>query len=414
MSQHEPGEPSSFTRPHGLRPLGEPGSIASGAEGSSGSNSGKWTGAVDPGVEPRVDPGVGTSAPVRFAEFPVGTASSKAPAPLRMAAWMAAVALTASLMVGWLVRPQAPEPEDVPDMGVPSNAPTLGGPVNTPRSYPPSPLPSSAMAPAPPAQEIAEYRWSVRAKVLRPELDAPRSLFSPDGSADGAATPQAKGVWVVMTGQTGIAAKPRVPDAKVRVHGLDAGTGRQLWHREMPFGLCATQLLGDRLACASSLARDDRTGLPTTWRLQLLDPATGKILAQRAVDAWLAMLTVRQDRLVLVEQRQPAPRLVVSGYSSSLTPVWRAAWPSRPSTWASSAKTASCTGRTCHRPTALPCRSAVPAGGLDAGAVGGRPDGLHQSGRREGASGAPLLPHVRRRPTHLVQRAPACRRGWAS
>lgn len=79
MSQHEPGEPSGFTRPHGLRPLGEPGSIASGAEGSSGSNSGKWTGAVDPGVEPSVDPGVGTSAPVRFAEFPVGTASSKAP-----------------------------------------------------------------------------------------------------------------------------------------------------------------------------------------------------------------------------------------------------------------------------------------------------------------------------------------------
>lgn len=309
-----------------------------------------------------------------------------------MAAWMAAVALTASLMVGWLVRPQAPEPEDVPDMGVPSNAPTLGGPVNTPRSYPPSPLPSSAMAPAPPAQEIAEYRWSVRAKVLRPELDAPRSLFSPDGSADGAATPQAKGVWVVMTGQTGIAAKPRVPDAKVRVHGLDAGTGRQLWHREMPFGLCATQLLGDRLACASSLARDDRTGLPTTWRLQLLDPATGKILAQRAVDAWLAMLTVRQDRLVLVEQRQPAPRLVVSGYSSSLTPVWRAAWPSRPSTWASSAKTASCTGRTCHRPTALPCRRCGSGRRTRCWRRGGqarRPSSIWPTGRCVGCPAAP-------------------------
>lgn len=241
-----------------------------------------------------------------------------------MAVWVAVVVLTALLVVGWLLRPRAPEPDAVPDLRVPSDAPTLGGPVNTPRPYPPSPLPSSAMAPAPPAQEIAEYRWSVQVKVLRPDLDAPQLVLSPDGSADDVAIPQAKGVWMVMTGQTGIAATPRVPDAKVRVHGLDAATGRELWQREMPFGLCATQLLDDKLACASSLARDDRTGLPTRWRLHLLDPATGKTLAQRDVDAWLAMLTVRQDRLVLVEQRQPAPHLAVSGYSSALAPVWRA------------------------------------------------------------------------------------------
>ena len=111
-------------------------------------------------------------------------------------------------------------------------------------------------------------------------------------------------------------------DRRIAVHGLDAGTGRPLWRADLPNGICAAIPLKSRLVCAASVATDPATGLGTRWRISLLDPATGRETRGADFTGWLTLIHVDGDRVLLVEQRQPAPHAVLTGLDADLRQRW--------------------------------------------------------------------------------------------
>lgn len=207
------------------------------------------------------------------------------------------------------------------------------GPLVSPmprRSFPPSPLPADATGAALPPATPTNPVWSITAEQLRPELEAPE-LLDPANTTD---SPRhvidAGRTWVVLSGNKHLDLDLVREDAKVVVHGLLAATGEPVWHRPMRSGLCADELLGGRLACAAAIRIDSATGLGTQWRLELLDPATGQPTAQRTVDGWFTQLEVVDGRLVVLEQRQPAPQAVVRSFAADLTPLGTTSLADRP------------------------------------------------------------------------------------
>ncbi|MEL4503451.1 hypothetical protein AAEX63_00760 [Luteococcus sp. H138] len=242
---------------------------------------------------------------------------------LRRGAWFAVLMLLVFLLVRPALRPD-PKPDSVPDLRVPSSAPSELDETETPRPYPPSPLPSTATPPPIPNAKPAPYAWGAQVKSLRPDLVSPEVVMAPDATPDLDQPVIAAGkTWVLMTGEGILGRESTAPDARIRLHGLDAVTGRRRWQLAMPYGLCGSHLLDGKLACASGETVDETTGLPTRWRLQLVDPASGKVTASTTVDGWFTMAAVQSDRFILVEQAQPAPKLVVHAFTASLAPAWR-------------------------------------------------------------------------------------------
>lgn len=175
--------------------------------------------------------------------------------------------------------------------------------------------PSPPRTPAPTLPELVAT-WSVRPSELRPDLGAGAELISAvDGTFDQNRVVDAGTRWVVLTGDAA--------DHRIAAHGIDPGTGRATWRAELPDGLCAAQVLGSEVLCAASTATDPATGLGIRWRISVLDPATGR--ERRGVDfaGWLTLLHVDGDRVMLVEQRQPAPHAVVTGLDAELRQRWR-------------------------------------------------------------------------------------------
>lgn len=174
-----------------------------------------------------------------------------------------------------------------------------------------------------PAQPELAATWSVRPSELRPDLGAGAELVSPvDGTFDPNRVVAIGNTWAVLTGDS--------EDGRIAVHGLDATTGRPLWRTDLPNGICAATPLKQRLVCAASTATDPATGLGTRWRVSLLDPATGREIRGVDFTSWLTLIHADGDRVLLVEQRQPAPHAVLTGLDADLRQRWQLDLQSRP------------------------------------------------------------------------------------
>ncbi|MFT4294213.1 MAG: PQQ-binding-like beta-propeller repeat protein [Micropruina sp.] len=175
------------------------------------------------------------------------------------------------------------------------------------------PTPTRTPAPRVPTLDAV---WSVQPDSLRPDLGGGAELITPlDGSFDDNRLVVAGATWVVLSGDSA--------DRRVAVHGLDAATGRPLWRNDLPDGMCAGRPLDGAVLCAASTATDPATGLGTRWRISLFDPATGRELRGTDFDGWLTLLRADGDRVMLVEQRQPAPHAVLTGLDATLKQRWR-------------------------------------------------------------------------------------------
>ena len=180
-------------------------------------------------------------------------------------------------------------------------------------------LPNRTVRPAPtPAPTVPPLAaaWSVQPSQLRPDLEGDAEIITTvDGSMDGDQVVDAGSTWAVLTGDA--------QDRRVAVHGIAAATGHPLWHKDLPNGICAGELIGSRLVCAASTETDPATRLGTRWRISLLDPATGRETRGTDFTGWLTLIHVDGDRVMLVEQRQPAPHAVVTGLDADLRQRWR-------------------------------------------------------------------------------------------
>lgn len=156
-------------------------------------------------------------------------------------------------------------------------------------------------------------RWNLGIGDLRPDLTGARVLTSPDASFDYPGLVDAGDTWVVLTGDE--------DDKQIAVHGIDAQAGTQRWRNDLPDGLCATGLVGKRVLCAAASAHDPASGLGTKWRVSLLDANTGREVRGIDFDGWLTMVHADGDRILLVEQRQPAPHAVLTVLDASLKQV---------------------------------------------------------------------------------------------
>lgn len=171
----------------------------------------------------------------------------------------------------------------------------------------PRPVPTTQRTTPAPTLPV---KWTVTATQLRPDLTKPELLSSTDGLFDDSRAIDAGTAWLVLTGDAN--------DTGVWVHGLDPSTGRELWKRDLPDGLCAAGLVGKAVLCASAIEHDDATGLGTSWHLARLDPATGRELSGTDWTGWLTLVHADRDRVLLVEQRQPAPHAVLTVLNADL------------------------------------------------------------------------------------------------
>ena len=156
--------------------------------------------------------------------------------------------------------------------------------------------------------------WSAEPRSLRPDLSAPEFVSAVDGTFDEVRVIDGGAAWLVLTGDE--------RDADIRLHGLDPATGRELWQRPLANGLCAPALLKKSVLCAYSSGTDPATGLGTSWRLLLVDPATGAERQAADFAGWLTLLHVQGDRALLVEQRQPAPDAALTVLDAGLKQLW--------------------------------------------------------------------------------------------
>lgn len=174
---------------------------------------------------------------------------------------------------------------------VPNLLPTTSGPRPTAaRSYSPPPEPLGTA-------------WVTKAGQVRTDLPGAEFVGGLDGSMDGGYVADLTTAWLALTGTE--------DDRRVAVHALDPATGSQLWTRPLEQGLCATETLPDGAVCAEALRVDPATGMGTRWRLMVLDARTGTVTRSTELDGWFTLLHVHRGRIVLVEQRQPAPHAVV-------------------------------------------------------------------------------------------------------
>lgn len=172
----------------------------------------------------------------------------------------------------------------------------------------PGPRPTTPSLPALP------ITWTTSVEDLRTDLPQAELLMAMDGSFDDARVIEAGKVWLVMSSDTN--------DQRIELHGIDSTTGRPLWNRSLADGLCASETVRGSVFCAASIATDPVTGLGTRWRLALLDPITGEERRGVDWDGWLTLVHVDGERIMLVEQRMPAPHAVLTGLNAKLAKTW--------------------------------------------------------------------------------------------
>lgn len=166
-----------------------------------------------------------------------------------------------------------------------------------------------------PTIPVLPEKWKVPASALRPELSEPILIPNADGSFDTNSVISSPKTWIVFTGDK--------ESDQIQIHGLDPNSGAQRWHLDAPQGKCARHLLNAALICAVATKSDKASGLGTSWKLMRLNPDTGAELSSAPFTGWLTLLTVQHGRLVLVEQRLPAPHAVITIVNSALVVQWR-------------------------------------------------------------------------------------------
>lgn len=278
-----PDEPDGFARPAGWTPL-----------------------AGDPSAPPRHAIAPPPTAPARPA---APAPASYAPTyPRRTAPTPRRGAIRAVLgLVGALVLLLAlPALLRLPS-GQQGGRPPASAPGTSPTGRPGAPGPVTAPI---------EAAWHVKTASLRADLPDAKLIPSPDGVFDSSSVVDAGSAWIVLTGDN-------QSDDTIVVHALDPGSGRELWQLDLPGARCASRLLGGKLACVVMRDSSTRPGTVAGWRVALLEPATGEEARARNIDGAFTQAIVRGDRLVLVEQRQPAPHAVLTGLGRDLKQVWR-------------------------------------------------------------------------------------------
>ena len=179
---------------------------------------------------------------------------------------------------------------------------------------PVNPVPAPPERPERPVPEPGDLTatWYLQAHDLRPELKHVEFEIHYDGLIDSSTVIDAGDVWGVVT--------KRWEGGDSVLHGISSATGEELWKLPLDGAYCAAQLQGGNLVCAEVLEREKELG--TRWRLMQINPATGDVLAESVIDAWLATMSVHHDVVIIVEARQPAPHAVVRGFDASLSEVW--------------------------------------------------------------------------------------------
>ena len=164
----------------------------------------------------------------------------------------------------------------------------------------PRPTRSYSYTPAPPNLRAT---WIIEPQQVRTDLPGAEFVGGIDGSMDGGYLADLKTAWIALSGTD--------DDKQIAVHALDPTSGRQLWTRGLEQGLCATEPVSAGLVCAEAIATDPSTGLGTRWRLLVLDVQSGRVLRSTELNGWFTLIHVHDNRIMLVEQRQPAPHAVV-------------------------------------------------------------------------------------------------------
>lgn len=242
--------------------------------------------------------------PPARAPIPPGAAGPAERSPRLIIALVAAavaVTLIAVLALPALILGDRPTPTRLLPAG--TTSPRASLPARTPSASPTLQGGTGALA------------WIRAARDLRPDLAEARFSLGHDGSSEAGHLLDTGPVLVALT-SAGNGYDDMV------VHGLDAGTGVERWRLDRDQPLCAGRLLRGALVCASVTHRDAATQLGVRWTVELIDPATGRITATAPFAGWLTLILVADDRIVLLEQRRPAPHAVVSGWEADLRPAW--------------------------------------------------------------------------------------------
>ena len=185
-------------------------------------------------------------------------------------------------------------------------------PIPSPTTRPASTQPAGP--PPPPMERLdAVEQWLLLASDLRPDLAEPEFEIHYDGFMDSAVVIDAGTTWGVLTVAS--------DGTGGRLHGLDAETGEVLWEADLDGTMCAGQLLDGKIACAEALEREHTLG--KRWAVKLFDPSDGTVTATTEIDAWIATMSVADGRLVMLEQRLPAPHAVVTALTATLEHAWQ-------------------------------------------------------------------------------------------
>lgn len=155
--------------------------------------------------------------------------------------------------------------------------------------------------------------WVTLAGDLRPDEAEVEYETSYDGFMDSNVVIDGGDTWGVVTRPKGT--------ADSRLHGIDPTTGEVRWEADLPGAYCAEDLLDGHFVCAEVLEADGDLG--TRWRVSRIVPADGTVAHSAELDAWLAAILVADGRVVVVEQRMPAPHAVVTGLNADLEEVWQ-------------------------------------------------------------------------------------------
>lgn len=166
--------------------------------------------------------------------------------------------------------------------------------------------------PAPP-QINPDPRWTVADVDLHGSNSAQHARV--DGFLDGSELVDAGGVWLFVTADRQSNGVPS------RLTAINSTTGEKLWARPMSQVYCASELLGGKAVCAHALKTDPASGLGTRWRFELIDPASGNVTLAADRDAWITGLFITGNRVGILEQRLPAPHVVVTLLDAGLKPA---------------------------------------------------------------------------------------------
>lgn len=218
----------------------------------------------------------------------------------RRIAWVGmAVIVVVSVFLTYLVTRDGPivSAPPVPRMSDPI-IPRAGDPI------PPSPTDE-------PDDGGVPVAWEVQPSDLRPDISDVRFGSGLDGDLDTG--------YFLDFGTAIVTATDTDDHSSMMIHALDPESGDELWSHELPHGICADRQLGGFIACTS--ATSPMPAEPTSYDLQLIDPANGTVMASTPVQGSARGIAVVGDRIFIVEEWDPAPHAVVRVFDGDLSQI---------------------------------------------------------------------------------------------